>query len=62
MDEYIIILLFLVWYVLSLIVSETIGKKKKLGIQMIFFICMMFSPLIGYIIARVSPNALQIVK
>lgn len=62
MDEYLIIMLFIAWYVLSLVISETIGKKKKMGIQMTFFICMIFSPVIGYVVAQMSTNTLQIVK
>lgn len=57
MNEYLIIFIFIAWYVLSLIVSETIGKKRKIGVQWSFFISMMFSPVIGYIVTRLSKES-----
>ena len=47
MNEIIIILLFIAWYVLSLIISENIGKKKKPGTEWSFFLCMILSPVVG---------------
>jgi hypothetical protein len=43
---------FVVWYALSLIISEKIGKKKDIGEEWSFFISMMFSPLIGYLVSK----------
>lgn len=56
MNEYIIIAIFIAWYVLSLIVSESIGKKKKLGVEWSFFLSFMLSPLVGYFITRFSSD------
>jgi fumarate reductase subunit C len=52
MNEYTVIAIFIVWYVLALIVSETIGKKKKLGVEWSFFLSFILSPLVGYFITR----------
>ena len=50
MIEILVIMGFIVWYVGSLIISETIGKKRKIGVEWSFFISMVFSPLIGIVI------------
>jgi len=52
MNEYTVIAVFITWYVLALIVSETIGKKKKLGVEWSFFLSFILSPLVGYLITR----------
>lgn len=62
MNEYIIILIFIAWYALSLMISETIGKKKKIGVQWSFFLSMILSPVIGYLITKFGSKALQTVK
>ena len=62
MNEYIVIFIFIAWYTLSLIVSETIGKNRKMGVQWSFFISILFSPVIGYIATKYSPKALVVVK
>jgi len=62
MNEYIVIFIFIAWYTLSLVVSETLGKKKKIGVQWSFFISIVLSPVIGYIVTAASPKALQAVK
>lgn len=54
MNEYIVILIFVTWYIFSLFVSEKIGKKHKIGIQWSFFICMTLSPVIGYLVTKSS--------
>jgi choline-glycine betaine transporter len=51
MNEYLIILIFVLWYGLSLYLSETFGKKGKPGVEWLFFISMLFSPVIGFIVA-----------
>ena len=48
MNVYTFTILFIAWYTLSLVVSERWGKKMKIGEEWSFFICMMFSPVIGY--------------
>jgi len=56
MNEYIVIILFVLWYTFSLVVSENMGKRKKIGVQWSFFLCMMLSPVLGYVIMQLSPN------
>ncbi len=56
MIEYIVIAVFILWYSFSLVVSETLGRKKKLGVEWSFFICMMFSPLVGYFVTLFSKD------
>jgi len=57
MTELIIILVFLLWYIFSMIVSENLGKKKKIGVEWSFFLCFILSPLVGYLITFFSPAA-----
>jgi len=40
-------IIFTVWYILSLVVSEKIGKKSKLGEEWSFFLSFMLTPVIG---------------
>lgn len=56
MNEYIVIALFVLWYVFSMIISESIGKKKKIGTEWSFFISMLFSPVVGFLVTKFSPN------
>lgn len=57
MNVYWITFIFITWYSLSLIISETVGKKKKIGVEWSFFISMVFSPIIGYLVAKFSSRA-----
>ena len=50
MIEILVVIAFIAWYVGSLIVSETIGKQRKIGVEWSFFICMIFSPIIGFLV------------
>jgi len=50
MIEILVIIGFIVWYVGSLIISETIGKQRKMGEEWSFFISMIFSPVIGFLV------------
>lgn len=54
MEEYIVVLVFVIWYVLALVVSEKIGKNRKIGLEWSFFLSIIFSPIIGYLITRFS--------
>lgn len=56
MTEYIIIFIFLAWYILSLVVSENIGKKKKMGVEWSFFLSIVLTPVLGYFITKYSPE------
>ncbi|MCK4663631.1 MAG: hypothetical protein KAT68_12245 [Bacteroidales bacterium] len=55
MVEIFIIIVFILWYVFSLLVSENLGKKRKIGVEWSFFFCFVFSPIIGYLITASSP-------
>ncbi len=44
------IIAFFVWYALSMIISETIGKRSKFGVEWSFLICFLLTPIIGYLI------------
>jgi len=54
MNEIIFLLIFVVWYFLSVVFSENIGKKSKIGIEWSFFLCMIISPVIGWVILKTS--------
>ncbi len=54
MNEILIIIIFLLWYILSLVISMNIGKKRKIGEEWSFFFCMILSPVIGIIITLAS--------
>lgn len=56
MSEYIVIVVFILWYVFSLIISENIGKQTKIGTEWSFFLSMILSPIVGYIICLYSPK------
>jgi len=54
MTEYIIILVFIIWYILSLVVSHNIGKKSKLGVEGSFLLSFLLSPIVGYFASKLS--------
>jgi hypothetical protein len=54
MDIIIFSVAFLAWYFASLILSETMGRKRKIGVEWSFFIAMMFSPVVGYVACLIS--------
>jgi hypothetical protein len=41
---------FFVLYLLSLILSESVGKNSRLGVEWSFFISMLFTPVLGFIV------------
>jgi hypothetical protein len=45
-----------------MVVSETIGKRKKIGVQWVFFFCMMLSPVVGYAVTFLLPDNLKAAK
>jgi hypothetical protein len=47
-------IIFTLWYIFSLVVSEKIGKKRKIGEEWSFFLSFMFSPIIGLVISLVT--------
>jgi hypothetical protein len=44
-------IIFTFWYILSLVVSEKIGKKRKIGEEWSFFLSFLLSPPVGLIIS-----------
>jgi magnesium-transporting ATPase (P-type) len=47
MNIYWFIIIFSAWYVFALVVSEKIGKFRKIGEEWSFFLSIMLSPVIG---------------
>ncbi|MEE4259149.1 MAG: hypothetical protein V2I62_05275 [Bacteroidales bacterium] len=56
MNEYIVIALFIVWYVLAMVISERMGKKKKIGVEWSFLISFLLSPVIGFVVTFLSKD------
>jgi|OpeIllAssembly_1097287.scaffolds.fasta_scaffold167973_2 hypothetical protein len=54
MNVYIFTLIFLAWYFLALVLSETLGKKNRLGVEWTFFISFVFTPVIGLVACLLS--------
>jgi fumarate reductase subunit C len=47
-------IIFIAWYILSLVVSEKIGKKRKIGEEWSFFLSFILSPLVGLAISLLT--------
>jgi hypothetical protein len=47
-------LIFTTWYILSLAVSEKIGKKRRIGEEWSFFLCFIFTPLTGLVVSLLT--------
>ena len=47
-------IIFTLWYILSLVVSEKAGKNRKIGEEWSFFLSFMFTPVIGLIITLLT--------
>jgi len=56
MTEILVIIVFIFWYILSLVVSENWGKKSKIGVEWSFFYCMILSPIVGFSITYLTKN------
>ena len=50
MNEITILIIFVLWYVGALIISENTSKNSKPGKEWMFFIGMIFSPVIALIL------------
>jgi hypothetical protein len=50
MMEMIVVLIFILWYGLSLFLSESYGKNHKPGVEYLFFISMIFSTLTAFLL------------
>lgn len=47
-------IIFTAWYILALVVSEKIGKNRKIGEEWSFFLSFMLTPVVGMIITILS--------
>jgi len=47
-------IIFTAWYILSLVVAEKIGKKRKIGEEWSFFLSFMLTPVIGLAISLMT--------
>jgi fumarate reductase subunit C len=47
-------IIFTAWYILSLVVSEKIGKNRKIGEEWSFFLSFMLTPVVGMVITLFS--------
>jgi len=56
MNEYFVIALFIVWYALAMLISERMGKKKKIGVEWSFFISFICSPVVGFVVTYFSKD------
>jgi hypothetical protein len=57
MNIYWFIFLFCAWYILSLAISEKIGKERKIGEEWSFFLSFMLSPVIGLALTLLSKKS-----
>jgi len=56
MNEYIVIALFIAWYVLAMVISERMGKKKRIGVEWSFLISFLLSPIVGFVVTFLSKD------
>ena len=47
-------IIFTVWYILALVVSEKVGKKRKIGEEWSFFLSFMLTPAVGLVISLMT--------
>jgi hypothetical protein len=47
-------IIFIVWYALALVVSEKVGKKRKIGEEWSFFLSFMLTPVVGLAISLLT--------
>jgi hypothetical protein len=52
MNEIIVIAVFVFWYGMSLYISEILGRKSKIGVELLFFISMILSPLLALLMVK----------
>ncbi len=50
MNIYWFIVIFIAWYTLSVVISEQVGRHRKIGEEWSFFLCFMLSPFIGWLV------------
>lgn len=54
-----IAVIFVLWYTLSLVLSETFEKRCRINKQWLFFICIVFSPVVGLLVSRFTKKKEQ---
>jgi fumarate reductase subunit C len=47
-------IIFTAWYILALIISEKIGKNRKIGEEWSFFLSFMLTPVVGIVITLMT--------
>lgn len=57
MIETLFLLGFFVWYILALVISVRVGKKRKIGEEMSFFISFLLGPVIGLGLSLMSKKS-----
>jgi hypothetical protein len=52
-------IIFTLWYVLALVISEKIGRKRKIGEEWSFFLSFMLTPVVGLVITLMTKPKAQ---
>jgi fumarate reductase subunit C len=52
-------IIFTLWYILALVVSEKIGKKRNIGEEWSFFLSFMLTPVVGLLISLLTKPKAQ---
>ena len=47
-------IIFTAWYILALVISEKIGKNRKIGEEWSFFLSFMLSPFVGLLVSLMT--------
>ena len=50
MNIYWFSIIFIIWYTLSLIISERYGKRYRIGVEWSFFLSMVLTPVVGLLV------------
>jgi hypothetical protein len=52
-------IIFTLWYIFALVVSEKIGKKRKIGEEWSFFLSFLLTPVVGLVITLMTKPKAQ---
>jgi fumarate reductase subunit C len=47
-------IIFTAWYILALVISEKIGKNRRIGEEWSFFLSFMLSPVVGLLVSLMT--------
>jgi len=47
-------IIFTVWYIFALVISDKIGKNRKIGEEWSFFLSFMLTPVLGLVITLMT--------